>query len=672
MENVTRKAPPAKWAIYRALLRKEWKQARVLTAVGAGLGFLVPPVLLLFAGEDGSAGGWRAYDAHDVFATLCPLLYVLALWPLWALMASVQVFSADRAAGTERFLLDRPVPRTRVWLVRLATAAGSLLAVMAASGLGWWLFGDLLGGTALAGSIDKVDWLGGNALALLALALGLLLASGVFAAACGARSFGGVLLGATVAVIIAAALLELAATLWVIYRQALVIGPLWAIATLLAAGWLMLCRGEPAGRGRWLRGGAVLLGAAVGAAGLVLAVAPLAIEWKLHGLSLPSMYLDSTSYSGVESFFLPSREARAGWLLDAKSGERKRFFSDVSSVAFSSGGGKIAVATGNLPVGIGEERQIGVYDARSGRLVNRIPLGEEVTFSYGLFWRAEKVLFTVWLEGKSKSLFEADLTTGELRQVVAFPVARASVVHSRDGSRVFLVFSDYDSGVLRIVPVDVEQGALGDALVLPGDRGGIWLAHHSLSREGTFWLSELGESRVEAIDLDRRETVLRLDGVVNLAGRCWLGDETLAWVGPAEQAMDGGGPALHLWDPRQGRRQVHRWARQQDVVLVAEPRGERLLMLSRGHEVPASAGFEEVVLFDPRDGSWRLLPVQRAGRNPLRVIWGTSSTLALLFEDGVFRFDLEGSGPPRLLDRASTRQPESSLNLMLELTAVPR
>jgi ABC-type transport system involved in multi-copper enzyme maturation permease subunit len=65
---------------------------------------------------------------------LLPASFALGLWPLIALMATAQAFAGDRAAGTESFLLERPVPRARVWCARVLASSGTLFAVMVASG----------------------------------------------------------------------------------------------------------------------------------------------------------------------------------------------------------------------------------------------------------------------------------------------------------------------------------------------------------------------------------------------------------------------------------------------------------------------------------------------------------------------------------------------------------
>ena len=116
----------------RTLLWKEWRQLRQLRWVGAGLGMLLPMVAL--TAPTAARQGWipftqagRGYSSNEVLMEALPLALVFGLWPLLALLMTSQSFSGDRSAGTESFLLERPVERSSVWLARTIASFGSTL-----------------------------------------------------------------------------------------------------------------------------------------------------------------------------------------------------------------------------------------------------------------------------------------------------------------------------------------------------------------------------------------------------------------------------------------------------------------------------------------------------------------------------------------------------------------
>lgn len=119
--------------MFRALWIKQWAQLRTLRWVGLGLGIVLP--FFLWAGAAAGKRGWLGfnlgnYDLVTLFGEALPA-FSTALWGLLAVMFAAQTFAGDRADGTDRFLLERPVPRRRTWLARgLASLASSLLVVL--------------------------------------------------------------------------------------------------------------------------------------------------------------------------------------------------------------------------------------------------------------------------------------------------------------------------------------------------------------------------------------------------------------------------------------------------------------------------------------------------------------------------------------------------------------
>ena len=126
--------------MFRALWIKEWSQLRTLRWVGFGLGALLPLFALVgaSAARDGSGvlGRVAGFSSRDLLVLVVPPL-ISGLWGLLALLIAGQAFLGDCAQGTEQFLLQRPVPRRRIWQARLLAAVGSLVLLIAAHTIVW-------------------------------------------------------------------------------------------------------------------------------------------------------------------------------------------------------------------------------------------------------------------------------------------------------------------------------------------------------------------------------------------------------------------------------------------------------------------------------------------------------------------------------------------------------
>ena len=120
--------------MFRALLWKEWRALRALRWFGWGL----VPVLGLgaVAREMGFLG--QQVTSQDLIGDVLPVVFAIAIWPLLGVMCAAQAFAGDRIVGTERFLLERPVPRRSIWWSRLA-ACFLTVAVVALSHAMLWL-----------------------------------------------------------------------------------------------------------------------------------------------------------------------------------------------------------------------------------------------------------------------------------------------------------------------------------------------------------------------------------------------------------------------------------------------------------------------------------------------------------------------------------------------------
>src|SRR5437867_4496775 len=243
--------------VFRALLWKEWRQLRALRWSAWGLGAMLPALLL--AGAEAASRGvspmgrLSSYSTPQILIEAVPFTFVVGLWPLLALLLGAQAFSGDRAAGTEGFLLERPVPRSLVWWARLASSTGSLLVVLAGTVLTWCAWVAATGGPAGSGWTGPVRLL---ALAGPAVAMVALMCAGTAASFLNAPLVA-VLMGVILAAVPAAIAVVLSQVFpFARYRNAQIGGvvPWLLLAGYLVASFGAMCRGEPAGRHRVVRG----------------------------------------------------------------------------------------------------------------------------------------------------------------------------------------------------------------------------------------------------------------------------------------------------------------------------------------------------------------------------------------------------------------------------------
>lgn len=156
----------------RGLFIKEWTQMALLRWVGFALGLAVPPGLLIIARF--SEKGWIplvSKGTHYRFDELleAPTGFVLiVIWGLMALLFGCHVFSADRGAGTETFLLGAPVSRRKLWVVKFATASLATVVLAIAHYVYWFFMNSLFAYNPFVGL--KPDLL---IVALIAIVMGL-------------------------------------------------------------------------------------------------------------------------------------------------------------------------------------------------------------------------------------------------------------------------------------------------------------------------------------------------------------------------------------------------------------------------------------------------------------------------------------------------------------------
>jgi hypothetical protein len=567
--------------MFRALLSKEWTQLRTLRWVGFGLGILQPPFLIATASA--AQRGWLPYgsvggfSSADLMLSAMPMLLV-GLWGLLALLMTAQSFAGDRSAGTEQFLLERPVPRSKVWGARLLASLASALVVYVGHVTYWALL-----------SSAVADPTGGQwRTALFALAvigpaiLGVAFVAGIAAATLLPVPMPAVLLGLVLAfgpAVLASMLGGLfpLAAMWGV-PLGLVLPWLLLVAYLLAS-YRMHCRGEPAGRGRLRRGLSVLVASLIVVPLLFLVLAPIAIRAGSTRLGWVDLAIPRGGDVRTVSLINRTWPTNAGWLLDVEQGKRLRFLPPPTyETAWSDNGDRVAVAHAAGLLGqITSRIKIDFFAADGSRAGESLELGESVTWVKELRWHGEKLLAVVAenLTQPTSSIVIMDPRDGGAR-TVALPVhvTHCELVGPDDTGEIY-VFKRAEAGppprfVLR--RLDVANARL-DAEPLLEEREefpayvGKWI-----SPSGRYWLRhtslKLGTG-VRIADLDTDQ--------VTEHPECWRA----AWLaGDRYACLEVEQETVRVTAGRPGEPRAEIISRQHArIVFEVSPDGRRILVL---------------------------------------------------------------------------------------------
>lgn len=526
--------------MFRALLWKEWRQLALIRWGGIALGAVLPAAFL--AGAELSQRGLlptgtvKGYAPRDLMFELLPAALAFGLWPLISLISVIQALTGDRAAGTESFLLERPVSRASTWGARLATSLVSVVVVIAGTGA------IAAGAAALTGAPPTIGWsrwtlltLGGVGLALLAY-LG-----GAIAASLVPSQLAALLLG----VILGALPVLLGAQLAVVFMFArfggiflAIIVPLVLLPAFIVGSWLAFCRGEPAGRGR-IRRTLTLLGAALGGTlVLFVALAPVAVRASAR----IGQHAVSPAPSGGRAFVGSAQGMGGGWLVDVASGARRRFIPPpVSEIAWRPDGSEIAVLTWSGPLGSfrGSPR-IDIRSAGDGKLLRSIPFADE-QFAHGVAWAKDGLVVVVGEEGSTSQAVEVIDPVQGTRRPTGFRSDRWSMALSgpiEDG-RVFVrratVVKLSDNRTVprgyQLIPVDVAGARVGSPMT---DASGAELVLSGwplgLSRSGAFArVVDPNDESAAARLVDLRGNVAPVPAVGTSRAR-WLAGDRLVWI----------------------------------------------------------------------------------------------------------------------------------------------
>jgi hypothetical protein len=516
-----------------------------------GIGLALPAAFALAAKAAEKGWGMEAFTGYSMRTILLeavPAALGLGLWPLAAMVIAVQAFTADRADGTEAFLLDRPVSRAWVWTSRLVASLGSLGEVVLV-GLGMVLaFAAIFGEAGLS---RRVLFASAVACAVLMLA--------AVVAALGATSLVSAALPAFLIALLLAATPVLAGVGGaLIFPYASWQGiPLAGLAACLVglamplASWVADTRGEPAGRGRRLRSAVVLGGGLLlSGLGFVLA-APVLVRAGAPRSQLSVIAPaagGTTLVTGERGFRVPDapKKARvpsalangpAGFLVDLTTGERRAFLApEVQSARWDAEGTKLAVMDNARPLGgIGASR-LRFLDAEGQEIWPSFPEPDGVAVRDGL-WAGDRLVIVY--DGLEKPATRVDvLDPASGRQTTIFESTRPSfaTLHAARDGRVFLYTvesdaaadgpvrrDDWDRAAWSLRPLDAAQVRLGPP-VLEGHGA----MHSGLSPSGRYWMQR-SRGPTQLVDLTTGAATTVAAGV-RPAWMAWMSDDSLVWL----------------------------------------------------------------------------------------------------------------------------------------------
>ena len=242
--------------MFRALWIKHWVQLRTLRWVGFGLCVALP--FFLWTGAAAAKRGWFPFAVGDyslttLFGEALPSFSVL-LWAFLAVMLAAQTFAGDRAEGTDRFLLERPVSRKKIWDARVLATFASAMWVAVANTIYLFALVAVVNDGSVGGVFRTVSISCGVGAGLVF--LGTL--GGMAAGEMARTPMQAMMIGLVFAALPIAATMFLSATfqfvtLHGVFHLAWAVSPILPIA-LVVSSYRAGCLGEPSGRGRIQRG----------------------------------------------------------------------------------------------------------------------------------------------------------------------------------------------------------------------------------------------------------------------------------------------------------------------------------------------------------------------------------------------------------------------------------
>lgn len=636
-----------------ALLWKEWRQLRALRWSGVGIG-LALPLFMVIGAEAGKAGlspfgGVSSYSSHQLIVDAAPLLLALGVWPLMALLAGANAIAGDRAAGTENFLIERPLTRTRIHLARVLASIGTTVAIALGTLVPWAMIVQLLGGPQPSGwrellSMMAVAGTVSCSFALLGAWLAATLVDAPILAA---------LLGAIFGVLPVALAVPLIrffplavyprmllpfervpfpatpVTVSGIALHAATLVPLTLVPAFLFASWWASSRGEPAGGSRRRRAGFITIGAPLTALALFFGIAPLGNKVDAAMLS-GVVRLDPAPEGGMAIASAGRYELTWAAMIDTTTCRRVATLRPpIEDWQWSPDGKVVALHRSDGPFGSIREPRIEFLD-RSGNQAMpawRLPAADADLSITGLVWAHDRLVVRVLIAEERTKFYVVEPGTGATR-TLSVPNWSFLLGADQDGGALIVTkgrspYRTDGTGVMRntgdVSKADIEawlaSGEVRRIDLATGELTDRVLARKSLGESSASGLigglSPSGRFLAKTIYDSHR----RIAGVTDLVtgesrefpwGAVWMKNDTLVWVETA-----GARRRLMVWavgEPGKEPREVRGWEGAQ-LRLIKSPDDGSLLVRVGDFRADPRTGMTA-------DGKDQGTPPQTSGTTP--------------------------------------------------------
>jgi ABC-type transport system involved in multi-copper enzyme maturation permease subunit len=646
-------------AMLRALFRKEWMQLRALRWVGFCLGALMP--LLLIALAEAASRGLTPYGRlsdysnRDLFMDALPIM-LAALWGLLALLICSQAFAGDRASGTEQFLLERPVRRSAIWRARLLASAVSILVLVLSHLILWAALVEVSVNYSSEQWLHSLLIMGGFGGLLLLIAF----TGSIAAAAFAGSPMQAVLLG----MVFAIPPIALSSVLGEGFPLA-AIGPVpvgmlipWLLPIgYLFASFLMNCRGEPSGRGKYRRG-AWALGLSILAVGLIfLIAAPLAVRAnaRISGAGAIPIAAGQGSSACLLDY---SWRSSSAWIVDLERKRRLRFLPPpVWDAAWSTDGKRLAVLHSAGSLGrLRSGTVIDLFDARGDRVGERINVGGADEWLDDLRWNGDRIIVRSGggTEGSAVLIISPDV--GSLDRVELPEDWWKWWLIGPTAGGDFFIYRLMDEQMMQygLYRLDLEQAELESDPVIV-EEGYPTYSGKWISPSGRYWLRHLGEA----------EAGMQLTALDNGAEyplpECrralWIGTNRLVCLEDREQ-----GSALTIGIPGEPRETLRSWPDGHLALELSPDRGRLMIQVwqqengseeepsgfwSQGAWWKTGGRLRELWLFEVETRKFQeldgLIDEQDDSR-PAAIHWAGHETLVLTGPGKLALADLDGEG----------------------------
>jgi hypothetical protein len=418
----------------------------------------------------------------------------------------------------------------------------------------------------------------------------------------------------------------------------------------------MSCKGEPAGRGRFIRGSWALGLSLFGIVLLFLICAPLAVRLNASlggGGWTPVAAADGSSVCMVDY----SYRATTAWIVDLEDKKRLRFLPPpVWDVAWNRDGDRLAVMHSAGALGrLRSEWVIDFFDQSGDRIAERIYLGEQSVWLDDMRWDGERLVSrlgggpagsaVVIISSRTGSVDRVELPENWWKWWLIGPTASGEFFIYRlmdeEARRYALHGLDLENALLDPEPLLVEEGY--------STFSGKWI-----SPSGRYWLRHLGdaEAGLQITDLENGDAY----PLPECRRALWLDDDRLVCLEEGEQSQ-----SLTIGLPGEQRKIVREW---DDSLLALELSPDRANLLiqiwkpegewdeaagfwSQGMWWKTSGRLRELWILEPASGALQdasALVADLDERRPAAIRWAGRETLALTGPGRLALADLDGGG----------------------------